>query len=66
MKYAVGMGYNDLLKNSRLIGEYFSARKKAGLPQSYSGLRCVMSLPDTLFWVDDDGNIWEEYVPCGD
>ena len=61
MKYFVGMGYDALLKNARLIGEYLSHHDN-----DWSGLHCVMSLPDTRFWVDVDGNIWEEYVPCGD
>ena len=65
-KYTDGMGYGDLLRNSRPIGEYFSALKNAGLPKSWSGLKMVGSWSDVTFWVDADGNIWEEYVPTFD
>jgi len=57
MKKIEEMSYNDMLRNSKLYGEY------KGNPKD---LKMIGSWPDVTFWVDKDGNIWEEYVPTFD
>lgn len=66
MKYSVGMTYSEINRNARDISGYFKKMSGDYSKKCYSGLKMILSVPDATFFVDDGGNIWEEYVPTYD